>query len=138
MPHQARSLARLAGYEQAASTPEVALLRSSHFAWIMAIFAEYLTDGPVPAAQFHEYVDLEIRDLRANGVEIPDAKARQHCNSWVRKKWLNRALNGDSEEYSLTAASLDALAFTDRLIGSPYLTGRPQAALLCPGRPDRH
>lgn len=116
MPHQARSLARLAGYEQAASTPEVALLRSGHFAWVMAIFAEYLTDGPVPAAEFHEYVDLEIRDLRANGVDIPEGKAREHCNGWVRKKWLNRALNGDSEEYSLTAASLDALAFTDRLI----------------------
>lgn len=116
MPHQARSLARLAGYEQAAATPEVALLRSGHFAWVMAIFAEYLTDGPVPAPEFHEYVDLEIRDLRANGVDIPDGKAREHCNGWVRKRWLNRALNGDSEEYSLTAASLDALAFTDRLI----------------------
>jgi hypothetical protein len=116
MPHQARTLARLAGYEQAASTPEVALLRSGSFAWVMAIFAEYLTDGPVPAAQFHEYVELEIRDLRANGVEIADGKAREHCNNWVRKKWLNRALTGDSEEYSLTAASLDALAFTDRLI----------------------
>lgn len=116
MPHQARSLARLAGYEQVAATPEVALLRSGHFAWVMAIFAEYLTDGPVPAPDFHEYVDLEIRDLRANGVEIPDGKAREHCNGWVRKRWLNRALNGDSEEYSLTAASLDALAFTDRLI----------------------
>jgi hypothetical protein len=116
MPQQARSLARLAGYEQAAGTPEVALLRSGHFAWVMAIFAEYLTDGPVPAPEFHEYVDLEIRDLRANGVDIPDGKAREHCNGWVRKRLLNRALNGDSEEYSLTAASLDALAFTDRLI----------------------
>src|SRR6266487_882811 len=116
MPHQARSLARLPGYEQAAGSPEVALLRSSHFAWVMAVFAEYLTDGPVPVAEFHEYVDLEIRDLRANGVEITGGKAREHCNGWVRKKWLNRALNGDDEEYSLTAASLDALAFTDRLI----------------------
>ena len=116
MPHQARSLARLAGYEQAASSPEVALLRSGQFAWVMAVFAEYLTDGPVPAAQFHEYVELEIRHLRANGVEIPDGKSREHCNNWVRRKWLNRALNADSEEYSLTAATLDALAFTDRLI----------------------
>ena len=116
MPHQARSWPGWPATSTPQATPEVALLRSDHFAWVMAIFAEYLTDGPVPAAEFHEYVDLEIRDLRANGVDIPDGKAREHCNSWVRKKWLNRALKGDDEEYSLTAASLDALAFTDRLI----------------------
>ena len=63
MPHQARSLARLAGYEQAERTPEVALLRSGHFAWVMAIFAEYLTDGPVPAAESYADSVLALRPV---------------------------------------------------------------------------
>src|SRR5262249_53467570 len=79
MPHQARSLARLAGYEQAARTPEVALLRSGHFAWVMAIFAEYLL-CPVTLDEDVGVIDGE--DVAAEEGPAGGCRAGPLCACW--------------------------------------------------------
>ena len=117
MTHEPRSLARLRGFEAAQKTAELRLLRAVNFPWVMSILTEYLSHGPVAASEFHEYVDLEVRNLQANGIEIAEREsAREYCNTWVNNQWISRTLVADEEQYELTAATLDVVSMTDRLI----------------------
>ena len=114
-----RAVGRLARFEQAKARPEIALLRAHSFEWVMSIFAEHLAAGPVEVSRFHETVDIELRQMRDMGwADLQDTSrtARDYCNDWVARQWVNRALIDEVEQYSLTAAALDVLAFADRLV----------------------
>ncbi|NYI60532.1 DUF3375 family protein [Cellulomonas soli] len=117
-PPSSRAAGRLARFEQAKARPEMTLLRAHSFAWVMAVLAEHLVDGPVEVAQFHEVVDVELSRLRTLGDDSLDGtmSARDYCHTWVARQWINRALVDQVEKYSLTAATLDVLAFSDRLV----------------------
>ncbi|MFS0703467.1 DUF3375 family protein [Cellulomonas sp. 179-A 9B4 NHS] len=119
MTHAPGAAGRLARFEQAKARPEMALLRAHSVEWVLSIFAEHLAAGPVEVAHFHEVVDVELAQLRAAG--SPDLQestrtARDYCNDWVARQWVNRALVDGVEQYTLTAAALDVLAFADRLV----------------------
>lgn len=116
--HQTRARARLAGFQRASARPEMTLLRAHNLEWIMSILAEHLVHGPVEVARFHEIVDLEIQDMRLATAGPADTarSGREYCNEWVTRQWINRALVDRVEQYSLTASTLDVLAFTDRLV----------------------
>ncbi|WP_448058519.1 DUF3375 family protein [Cellulomonas hominis] len=118
MQHQTRSLARLTGFQRATARPEMTLLRAHNFEWIMSILTEHLVAGPVEVSRFHEIVALEIEDMRAASSELQETSrsAREYCNEWVARQWVNRALVDQVEQYSLTASTLDLIAFTDRLV----------------------
>ena len=112
-------MGRLERYERAKSRPEMTLLRAHNFEWVMSIFAEHLAAGPVELSALHERVDVELQQVRAIGwgdFQESGRSAREYCNDWVDRGWLNRALVDGVEQYSLTAASLDVLAFADRLV----------------------
>ncbi|RYV52098.1 DUF3375 family protein [Pengzhenrongella frigida] len=116
--HQTRALSRLAGFERASARPEMTLLRAHNLEWIMSILAEHLAHGPVEVSRFHEIVDLEIQDMRSAtaGPAETARTGREYCNEWVTRQWINRALVERVEQYTLTASTLDVLAFTDRLV----------------------
>ncbi|MFC0714907.1 DUF3375 domain-containing protein [Cellulomonas biazotea] len=116
--HASRAVGRLARFEQARSRPEMTLLRARGFEWVMAVFAEHLVAGPVEVSAFHEVVDVELATLRGLDDDALDTTrtARDYCNDWVARQWVNRALVDQVEQYSLTAATLDVLAFSDRLV----------------------
>lgn len=116
--HQTRALARLSGFQRASARPEMTLLRAHNLEWIMSILAEHLAHGPVEVARFHEIVDLEIQNMRSAsaGLQETSRSGREYCNEWVSRQWVNRALVDRVEQYSLTASTLDVLAFTDRLV----------------------
>ena len=114
-----RAVGRLARYERARSRPEMTLLRGHHLEWVLSVFAEHLAAGPVELSALHERVEVELAQVRAIGWgDVADSArtARDYCNDWVDRGWLNRALVDGVEQYTLTAASLDVLAFADRLV----------------------
>lgn len=117
--HAARAVGRLARFEQAKARPEMALLRAHSFEWVLSVLTEHLAPGPKEVAQLHELVDVELQQMRAMGwADLQDTArtARDYCNDWVARQWVNRALVDGVEQYSLTAATLDVLAFADRLV----------------------
>ncbi|HEY8721961.1 DUF3375 family protein [Pengzhenrongella sp.] len=115
---QTRALARLARFQRASARPELTLLRAHNLEWILSILAEHLARGPVEVSRFHEIVDVEITDMRSATAGLLDTarSGREYCNEWVTKQWVNRALVDRVEQYSLTASTLDVIAFTDRLV----------------------
>ena len=68
----------------------------------------------------------EVIRLLLEAYYEPQFSGRSH--GFRRGRGCHSALSEVSETWTGTAW----------FIGSPYLTGRPQAALLRPGRPDRH
>lgn len=93
-------------------------MRANNFEWVMSILAEHLVNGPVEVSRFHEIVTLETQNMRSASNELQDSarSARDYCNDWVARQWINRALVDQVEQYSLTASTLDVISFTERLV----------------------
>ena len=93
-------------------------MRANNFEWVISILAAHLVNGPVEVSAFHEIVTLEIQDMRATSTELQDSarSARDYCNDWVARQWVNRALVDQVEQYTLTASTLDVISFTERLV----------------------
>ena len=68
------------------------------------------------ADDFHGHVRMVLDVLRDTGSKIPERAPKELCQEWVSEGWLNRDPADDGGAvYSLSAASIDALTWTDQL-----------------------
>lgn len=119
---------------RAFARPTLALLNKKDAPIIVALFASIFTPQrkTIVADQFLLEVAGHLEDLRAFiGDEMPESGARKLVASWVRDKWLVRAVNDSGDEvFSLTSHAQQAMDFVSRAGGERALVSESRIRTL--------
>ncbi|WP_035834087.1 DUF3375 domain-containing protein [Jonesia quinghaiensis] len=119
---------------RAFSQPTLTLLNRQYAPTVLALFASVFSAQrtSVGAEQFYVEIEDHLTQLRAHGVaDIEASSVRQLTTRWVREKWLIRQVTVDNtEEYSLTSHTQDALDFVARASGMHQLVSESRIRTL--------
>lgn len=108
-----------ATYGRLREQPLWKLLAADHGPIVIGLLQTHLYDNErsIPASIFHERIERDLEDLRAEGENLPQT-AQVYVSDWLREGYLERRFppGASEEEYELSSAAVGVIRFVASLI----------------------
>jgi hypothetical protein len=109
----------IAAYRRLRDQPLWKLLAAEHAPVVIALLQTHLfeSDRSLPASIFHERIERDLEELRAQGLVLPQT-AQAYVADWLRAGYLERRYpaGASEEEYELSVAAAEAIHFVAGLV----------------------
>lgn len=85
----------------------------------------------LPSSVFHERIHCALEELRSCGHEMPQS-AQNYVNNWLSAGFIERTFpaNAAEEIYELTAASIEAIRFIEKLVNKRQIATESRLSLV--------
>lgn len=109
----------IANYRNLRSQPLWRLLAADHGPTIIGLLQTHLYEAErsLPASIFHERIERDLEELRAQGEDLPQP-AQAYIANWLSNGYIERRFPVEvtEEEYELSASTTDAIRFVSGLV----------------------